>query len=275
MDHYAVFGNPIAQSKSPIIHQAFAKETNQQLSYSAILAAEQDFTDALEHFFSDPHAKGCNVTMPFKQQAAKWVDELSPAALIAGAVNTIIRQADGRFIGDTTDGVGLVTDLLAHGVDLNNSHILLLGAGGAARSVVGDLLQHHPKSLVICNRSVDKADTLAQIANDRRVKSTSYEQLNSDPQNNKFDLIINSTSTSLSGQLPAISESIIQHAHCVYDMVYQNEPTIFLQKAKQLGVQHTIDGLGMLIGQAAQSFYLWRGVKPKGVDLLTALRVEL
>jgi shikimate dehydrogenase len=273
MDQYAVFGHPIAQSKSPQIHMAFAEETSQELNYRAILAAKDGFTEALNEFFSDPTAKGCNVTMPFKQEAAQWVDDLSPAAKSAGSVNTIIRQADGRFLGDTTDGYGLVTDLTDHDVKIEKQSILLIGAGGAARGVVAELLSCNPKQLVITNRSVDKAQTLVELANDKRVKCASFKEL--DNLDGNFDVIINSTSTSLSDHLPPINQNILKTASCVYDMVYSKEPTVFLQQATELGVPCTLDGLGMLVGQAAQSFFLWTGIKPKGRGLLDKLRSEL
>lgn len=275
MDQYAVFGHPIAQSKSPQIHISFAEETGQDLEYRAILAAKDGFTEALNEFFSDPSAKGCNVTMPFKQEAALWVDDLSPAAQSAGSVNTIIRQADGRFLGDTTDGYGLITDLTDHGVNIEDQSILLIGAGGAARGVVAAILSCNPKQLVITNRSVDKAQTLVELANDDRVKCASFKELDSDTLGGNFDVIINSTSTSLSDHLPPIHQNIIKNASCVYDMVYLKEPTVFLQQAAELGVPCTLDGLGMLVGQAAQSFFLWTGIKPKGLGLLDKLRSEL
>jgi shikimate dehydrogenase len=275
MDQYAVFGHPIAQSKSPQIHIAFAEETSQELGYRAILSAKDGFSEALNEFFSDPNAKGCNVTMPFKQEAAEWVDDLSPAAQSAGSVNTIIRQADGRFLGDTTDGYGLVTDLTNHGVKIEDQSILLIGAGGAARGVVAAILSCNPKQLVITNRSADKAQTLVELANDERVNCASFKDLDRDSLSEKFDIIINSTSTSLSDHLPPIHQNIIKSASCVYDMVYLKEPTVFLQQANELGVPCTLDGLGMLVGQAAQSFFLWRGIQPKGSGLLEKLRSEL
>lgn len=272
MDQYAVFGNPIAQSKSPLIHKAFAEETGQILDYRAILAPTDNFPESLRAFFSDPNAKGCNVTLPFKEQAAQWVDELSPAAKIAGAVNTIVRKQDGTFWGDTTDGYGLTLDLEQHGIQLQHKRILLVGAGGAARGVLLPIMERSPESLVIANRTEQKARTLASLIEDNRVTGCAFDELD---QRGKFDLIINSTSASLSSLLPSIPDQLVANSAAVYDMVYLPEATIFMQHAKTLGVNITIDGLGMLVGQAAKSFSIWRGVEPNCKPVLEQLRKAL
>ena len=275
MDQYAVFGNPISQSKSPFIHQSFAKDTGQHLDYRAILAPVDGFSEALNEFFADTNAKGCNVTVPFKEEAARWVNQLSKAAELAGAVNTIIKMPDGSYLGDTTDGYGLINDLLDHDVALKNANILLIGAGGAARGVLAPLLEQTPARIVVTNRTEEKAKVLASLVHDTRVKGISFEKLSEAYQRQKFDLVINSTSASLSNELPAIDTSFIHDARVVYDMVYASEPTIFLKEATDNGVKTAIDGLGMLVGQAAQSFSLWRGVKPKTQPVLEQLRAEL
>lgn len=272
MDQYAVFGNPIAQSKSPFIHKSFAKETDQILDYRAILAPTDSFHESLEAFFADSNAKGCNVTMPFKEQAAQWVDELSPAAKIAGAVNTIMRKGDGTFWGDTTDGYGLTMDLVQYGIQLEGKRILLIGAGGAARGVIIPIMERNPSALVIANRTEQKALTLASLVKENWVSGCTFEELD---QLDAFDLIINSTSASLSNVLPSVSEEVISRAEAVYDMVYLPEPTIFMQHANDLGVKKTIDGLGMLVGQAAKSFSIWRGVEPNCKPVLEQLRKAL
>lgn len=272
MDQYAVFGNPISQSKSPIIHKAFAKETGQNLDYRAILSPIDEFADSLKAFFSDENAKGCNVTVPFKEQAAKWVDTLSDAAKIAGAVNTIIKMPDGSFHGDNTDGVGLVRDLRHSGVTLNRKRVLLIGAGGAARGVLAPLVAESPESLWIVNRTASKAEALADIASTKLVKGLSFDELEQHQQ--AFDVIINSTSASLSGEMPGIEERFIFSAKVVYDMVYLPHLTVFLKKASQAGLLN-LDGLGMLVEQAAQSFFLWRGVMPETKTVYQQLRNTL
>lgn len=273
MDQYAVFGNPIAQSKSPVIHQMFAEQTGQQIQYQAILAPTDGFTSSLESFFADSCAKGCNITMPFKEEAAAWVDKLSEGAQLAGAVNTIIRNDDGTFKGDNTDGEGLVLDLLRQGAELKNANILLLGAGGAARGVISPLLAYEPNSILVVNRTAEKAHALAELVPDGNVSACGFDSL---PQGHKkFDVIINSTSTSLSGGLPPLSDYVYKGASFAYDMVYANQPTPFMSHASKMGVIKTSDGLGMLVGQAARSFYLWRGVKPDIKPVLNKLRAEL
>ena len=268
-DQYAVFGNPIAQSQSPAIHAEFARQTGQQLAYRAILAPKDNFIQSLEAFFADDYAKGCNVTLPFKEQAALWATEQSERVKIAGAANTIIRNQDGGYVADNTDGVGLVYDLKNNKVTLADKRILLIGAGGAAKGVVYPLLNEQPGQLVIANRSVEKAQRIADSVAAEQLLASSLTDLTSLPD---FDIIINSTSASLSEQLPGVDEGVLGGAQVVYDMVYGAEPTIFMRKASELGVETTLDGLGMLVGQAAQSFYLWRGVMPNVSPVLSMLR---
>jgi shikimate dehydrogenase len=224
-------------------------------------------------FFLDKDAKGCNVTSPFKEQVAKWVNELSASAKIAGAVNTVIRKEDGTFLGDTTDGTGLVQDLLRLGVQIKNARILLLGAGGAARGVLQSILVLDPALLMLANRTEEKAKQLALLLPQDNFVGTGLNQIN-DIQL-PFDLIINSTSASLTGELPAISDSVISSSGNVYDMSYADKPTVFIQHAQSLGVLSTFDGLGMLVGQAAESFYLWTGFRPDVLPVIQALRSSL
>ncbi|GAA0860065.1 shikimate dehydrogenase [Aliiglaciecola litoralis] len=273
VDRYAVFGNPIAQSKSPTIHQLFALQTEQDLTYDKILGQVGGFSASLAGFFADPYAKGCNVTMPFKEDAANWVTELSPAAQAAGAVNTISRLDNGGFRGDNTDGQGLVVDLENQQFLFADSNVLLIGAGGAAKGVVLPLLQKGLASLDIVNRTQVKAISLCDRFNDERLSGKSFEQVNREAKH--YDLIVNCTSTSLQNELPPLSEEVISRAEHIYDMVYQSADTIFIAKAKQLDVKKTSDGLGMLVGQAAYSFFLWRGVMPKIQPVLDKLRVQL
>lgn len=273
MNKYTVFGNPIAQSKSPSIHQMFAEQAGLKIEYGRNLATKEDFIPTLIDFFQDPQAMGCNVTAPFKEQVAKWVGELSDAAKIAGAVNTVIKREDGSFLGDTTDGCGLVQDLLRLGVQIKDANILLLGAGGAARGVLQSILAIEPKSLSIANRTQVKAEQLAALIPQDNFIGIGFNQLNETPQ--AFDLIINSTSASLTRELPAIPDSVISSCTCVYDMSYADKPTVFMQHAQNLGVVNTFDGLGMLVGQAAESFYLWTGYRPNVVPVIQSLRSTL
>lgn len=269
MDHYLVYGNPIKQSKSPIIHMAFAKETNQNIQYKSQLAELGGFDEAVKLFISEG-GKGANVTAPFKEEAMAMCDELSEHAKFSGAVNTLIFK-NGKVYGDTTDGVGLVNDLLAHQVQLEGRRILLLGAGGASKGVVLPLLNQKPKHLIIANRTVSKAEAIAEQYNEQPITAMSFDDANQ----YEFDLIINATSAGLSGNGVPISENIITASTTCYDMTYGKSLTPFLQMATELKAKQVIDGLGMLVGQAAESFYLWRGVRPEGETVLATLREEL
>jgi shikimate dehydrogenase len=270
---YTVFGNPIAQSKSPSIHHMFAEQAGLKIEYNRTLATEENFTSTLTTFFLDPDSQGCNVTSPFKEQVAKWVNELSAGAKIAGSVNTIIRKEDGTFLGDTTDGKGLVQDLLRLNVHVKDSRILLLGAGGAARGVLQSILALKPSLLMIANRTQEKAKKLALLLPQDNFVGIGLNQLTETLQ--PFDLIINSTSASLSGELPPIPNSVISSSVNVYDMSYADKPTVFIQHAQKLGVLNTFDGLGMLVGQAAESFYLWTGYRPDVLPVIQTLRSSL
>ncbi|MFC3608043.1 shikimate dehydrogenase [Stutzerimonas tarimensis] len=267
MDRYAVFGNPIAHSKSPMIHRLFAEQTGQALTYEAILAPLDDFAGAARTFFRD--GRGANVTVPFKEDAYRLADRLSERARRAGAVNTLMKLEDGSLLGDTSDGAGLVNDLNNAGVELTGRRILLLGAGGAVRGVIESLLERRPAALAIANRTPEKAQALAQIFADLgEVAAFGFDQL-SEP----VDVIINGTSASLTGALPPIPASLIQAGHTLcYDMMYGREPTAFNRWAEAQGAGRTLDGLGMLVEQAAESFALWRGVRPDGSVVLAELR---
>lgn len=268
MDKYVVFGNPIAQSKSPLIHTLFARQTAQQMTYTAELAPIDGFKLAADNFFA-AGGRGCNITVPFKEDAYQYASKLTERAKLAGAVNTLKRLDDGGILGDNTDGEGLVQDLLQNQVELAGKRILLIGAGGAARGVILPLLAQQPEKLVITNRTLEKAELLAELfssyGNIRAVALNTLEQ----PE---FDVIINSTSAGLSGQLPNVSEKIIKPAATCYDMVYGSELTAFNRWARDLGAGKTLDGLGMLVGQAAESFMLWRGIRPGAKQVQSELR---
>ena len=270
MDQYAVFGNPIKQSKSPFIHTIFATQTSQQLVYRAIEPSDEDFNVTLNNFFSGG-GKGCNVTMPYKEQAFQFAQQLTDRASLAGAVNTLKMSDNNIVIGDNTDGAGLVLDIKNNHINLTGARILLLGAGGAARGVCGPLLAESPKELVIANRTFSKAETLVNIFKDLgNVSANELTQLEG-----QFDLIINSTAASINGEVPAISPSLITPRTAIYDMMYSAQATPFNQWAAQLGATVVIDGLGMLVGQAAESFTVWRDVKPDAKQVLTELRQHL
>ncbi len=269
MDQYRVFGNPIAQSKSPFIHQHFAQQTEQVINYQSELVEAGSFVDAVKNLIAN-HGRGANVTAPFKEEAFALCDHLSLRAKLAGAVNTLVFTDQGIY-GDTTDGLGLVNDLRRHQVGLKNSRILLLGAGGAAKGVVQALLEQQPLSLTIANRTVSKALQIVKQYENMPINACSFEEAN----NQSFDIIINATSVGLSGNSLPISDELLMQAMTCYDMVYGKTPTLFLQKAKQLGVRNVIDGLGMLVGQAAESFNIWRNVMPNVTPVLNKLRMEL
>ena len=270
MDRYAVFGNPIAHSKSPFIHTLFARQTQQQLSYERIEAPLDGFAAAIAEFFANG-GKGCNVTVPFKEEAYRLVDQLSPRAKLAEAVNTLKLTDDGVLLGDNTDGAGLVQDLKFHGEALQGRRILLLGAGGAARGAVGPLLAEQPSELVIANRTFEKADILAQhFASLGPIRAAKFSELHG-----RFDIIINSTSASLSGAIPAIPDQLVHSQLVVYDMMYGVADTPFNEWARQLGACKIIDGLGMLVAQAAESFAVWRGIRPGTKQVITELRKNM
>ena len=257
-----VFGCPIEQSKSPIIHNMFAKQFNLPLVYEKRLAPESGFVASANEFFADPTTIGANVTMPFKHDALAWVDELSSQAKQAGAVNTIIRKGE-KFIGDNTDGYGLVSDLQEHNVTLKGANILLIGAGGAAQGALPALIDAGIEHVSIYNRSIEKAKALVTLSNAYKDKVASLY----DNTFTQYDIIINATSLSLHGELPDLAAHIFANKPAVYDMVYQSKATSFLAHAKEQGCDCVIDGLGMLVHQAARSFYLWFGKAPdtKGV----------
>ncbi|MCL7461382.1 shikimate dehydrogenase [Pseudomonas sp. NW5] len=270
-DRYAVFGNPIAHSKSPLIHRLFAAQTGEALTYEALLAPLDDFPAFARAFFAE--GLGANVTVPFKEEAFRLADALTERARRAGAVNTLKKQADGRLLGDNTDGAGLVRDLTVNaGLSLRGQRILLLGAGGAVRGVLEPLLAEQPAELVIANRTVEKAEALARLFADLGpVAASGFDWIDA-----PVDLIINGTSASLAGERPPIAASLIQPGHTIcYDMMYAKTPTAFNHWAAEQGAARTLDGLGMLVEQAAEAFYLWRGVRPDSAPVLAELRRQL
>ncbi len=270
-DQYAVFGNPINHSKSPAIHRQFAEQTGQDLHYAKQLVAEDAFVKTAQAFFAEG-GKGLNVTVPFKVDAFHFAQQLTQRAQRAGAVNTLAIQANGRVLGDNTDGIGMVHDMHNLGWELQGKRILILGAGGAVRGIMQPVLAEHPIQVVIANRTVSKAEELAAHFHDLGdVQAFSFEQLAGE----SFDVVINGTSASLSGDLPPLPTGLLNPNASCYDLMYGAEPTVFLQWASEQGAVNLADGLGMLVGQAAESFYLWRQIRPEVVPVITALRRQL
>lgn len=271
LDQYAVIGNPIAHSKSPFIHNEFAKQTAQQLNYRAECVEPGQVKDFINNF-KQHNGKGLNITLPFKLDAFQLATHLSARAKRAGAVNTLTIDAD-TLSGDTTDGVGLLNDLTKNlQQPIKNRRILLTGAGGAVRGVIEPLLLQGPERLVIANRTVSRAQQLAEIFADLgNISACGY----SDLQGQQFDIIINGTSASLSGDLPPLAEQLAAENACAYDMMYAAQPTVFMQWAKQQGVAHVFDGLGMLVEQAAESFFIWRKQRPETQSVIEKLRLEI
>lgn len=272
IDRYAVFGNPVEHSKSPQIHRLFAEQTNQSLSYSAELAEIGQFNQAVQNFIKD-NGKGLNITVPFKEDAWKLADRLSERAKRAGAVNTLKLEVDGKLYGDTTDGTGLVRDLLQnHHIELQEKSILIIGAGGAVRGIIETLLEQQPSEVLITNRTSNKAVQLAKDFSD--LGEITGCGLNQTASRN-FDIIINGTSASLHGDLPALPDSIFHIQSCCYDMMYAAQPTVFMQWAKNNNAKLIFDGLGMLVEQAAESFYIWRNVKVETSSVIKQIRDSL
>ena len=262
IDQYAVFGNPIAHSKSPFLHSVFAEQTRQSMDYSAILTPLDLFEVTVRQFIEDG-GRGANVTLPFKIEAFDLCCELTTRAEAAGAVNTLSFK-DNQILGDNTDGCGLVQDITVNAaIDLHDKHILLIGAGGAARGVVLPLLECHPVELTIANRNSEKAH---QLANEfKRYGKITYADFGN--LHHQYDVVINATSSSIEAQRPGVPDTIYRPGTLAYDMMYGNHPTPFMEHAAQLGAQ-TRNGWGMLVEQAAEAFYVWRGVKPDTGDLL-------
>lgn len=269
-DRYAVFGNPISHSKSPEIHARFARQSGQDMTYEAILAPMDKLAESLAQFQA-AGGQGANITVPFKEQAFALCDRLTPRAALAGATNTLMFK-EGTLFGDNTDGAGLVRDLLSnHQVTLTDKRILLLGAGGAARGVIGPLLEQVPAKLTIANRTASKADAVAAHFHQHGFPNVTGCSL--DAIAAPYDLIINATAASLNGERPPVSSVIFQPSSMAYDMMYGPVLTPFLAWAQQHGAT-VADGLGMLVEQAAEAFYLWRGVRPLTAPVMADLRAH-
>jgi shikimate dehydrogenase len=269
-DHYAVFGFPINHSKSPRIHQLFAQQTAQTLTYTAQEVSADNFPAAARAFFAQG-GKGLNCTVPLKELAWQFADQLTERASFAKAVNTLALQADGRILGDNTDGIGLVTDLTVnHSISLTEQRVLILGAGGATRGILCPLLALNPAQLVIANRTVEKAQQLAEeFAGLARISGCGFADLTT-----SFDVIINATAASLTNELPPLAEHLLAANGCCYDLAYSNQATAFVRWGQHHHARISVDGLGMLVEQAAQAFSVWRGVRPQTEPVIALLNAE-
>lgn len=268
---YAVFGHPVAHSKSPRIHQLFAQQCGHAIEYGAIDLEVGQFAAGVEAFRA-AGGRGANVTVPFKVDAFELAAQLSDRARQAGAVNTLRFEPDGSIFGDNTDGAGLVHDLTRNlGVHLKDKHLLLLGAGGAVRGVLGPLLRQHPALVVIANRTVRRAEELVRaFAGHGRVEASGFEAL----KGRHFDVVINGTAASLGGDVPPLPANLFANHALAYDMMYGEKSRPFLDWAATHGAETVTDGLGMLVEQAAESYYLWHGVRPETRPVIQALRRE-
>jgi len=271
IDQYAVFGHPINHSKSPRIHTLFAEQTQQKLNYFAQDVPADSFEHAISDFFNQG-GKGLNCTVPLKELAWQRADTLSERAKFSKAVNTLVLQENGTLLGDNTDGLGLVADLtINHSIDLLNSRILILGAGGASRGIIGPLMEKAPSHIVIANRTVEKAIILSnEFSQLGDITGCAYDDI----KNNEFDLILNATSASLTGELPPLTDNLLAKNGNCYDLAYGNQPTTFVKWGQTHAARKSIDGLGMLVEQAAEAFYIWRGVRPETKAIIALLDSE-
>lgn len=274
-DLYCVMGNPVAHSRSPWIHARFAALTQQPLDYQRRLVPLDGFAADLQQFLQSG-GKGCNITVPFKLDAAQAAHTQSPRVALAGAANTLVMGKDGRLHADNTDGLGLVADITRNaGFAMAGKDVLLIGAGGAAAGVLGPLLEQQPRSIVVCNRTFHKAqalvDTHAALAQSQKVELQAQEQQG---LASSFDIIINGTAASLQGAGIPVPASVLRPGSLAYDMMYGPAAQPFLDWAQQHGAIGR-DGLGMLVEQAAESFALWRGVRPPSQQVLQELRAVL
>ena len=268
-DKFAVFGNPIKQSKSPIIHTLFAQQYAQHIEYRAVRVELDDFVQATNRFFEGGGA-GLNITVPFKHEAFALAHRNSERSLRAGAVNVLTLADDGLIDGDNTDGIGLIRDLIANlGWTVQGLRVLLVGAGGAARGVLEPLLRERPRELLVVNRTAARAADLAvEFAGIGPLEGGACDLIGT----RQFDLIINATSAGLSGAVPELPSSMLTERSCCYDMVYGAEPTPFLRWSADHAAGAVSDGLGMLVEQAAEAFYIWRQLRPETRPVIDQLR---
>jgi shikimate dehydrogenase len=266
---FAVMGNPVAHSKSPEIHQYFARQFGHPVEYLAIQVDPGGFPQAVEQFRASG-GSGLNVTVPFKLDAFRLADHLSDRARLAGAANTLKFETDGKIFGDNTDGIGLVHDIeLNLSIPLKEEQVLVLGAGGAVRGVLGPILKHHPARVVIANRTISKARDIADTFGDQgTIEVCTFDNL----RGKHFDIVINGTSSSLKNELPPLPETLYARGALAYDMMYGDRPTPFMEWSALHNAAHVTDGLGMLVEQAAESYFVWHGVRPDTKPVIAALR---
>lgn len=271
IDQYAVFGHPISHSKSPLIHSLFAAQTGQTLQYTAHDVPAEQFQRTADHFFRNG-VKGLNCTVPLKELAWQYASQLTERARAAKAVNTLAWQADGSILGDNTDGMGLVRDLVQnHDISLAGQHILILGAGGASRGIIAPILAEHPADLVIANRTLSKAQAIVnEFSHLGSIRAHTFAEL----AHQRFDLILNATSTSLNNELPPLPQGLLDERSYCYDLAYGEEPTTFVRWGLAHGARKCLDGLGMLVEQAAEAFYVWRGIRPDTQAVIDRLNNE-
>jgi len=268
-DLYAVIGNPIAHSKSPIIHSMFANQTNQDLMYMALFSETAGFKNTVNKFIKRK-GLGLNVTLPFKQEAFLLANSLGNHARITGAVNTLIINSNGEVRGENTDGIGLMRDLKENlKICVSSCRVLILGAGGAVRGILPSIIDEKPESITLANRTETKTHELVDLfAELYPISPFHFNQLS----DQKYDLIINGTSASVDNQLPPIPDGILENKGFCYDLMYSNEPTPFVTWGLKQGASVSADGLGMLVEQAAQSFYLWRDTRPETSIIIETLK---
>ena len=268
LDQYGVFGHPVSHSLSPFIHGLFARETGQEMSYRAFDVSAEEFRARVQEFFGQG-GRGLNITLPHKIAAVEVADELTARAAHAACVNTLALKGEG-ILGDNTDGAGLVRDLCDNlGLVITHRRLLILGAGGATRGILAPLLGLQPALVVVANRTADRAEALAAAFSDLgTTQGVGFEHIESAP----FDLIINATSASLSGEIPPIPDAALSAQTVCYDLAYGRSATAFVRWAHSKGCARALQGLGMLVEQAAESFRLWRGVRPATARVMDALR---
>ncbi|GAA5162375.1 shikimate dehydrogenase [Viridibacterium curvum] len=270
-DRYAIIGNPIAQAKSPALQMAFAKANGQDMEYGAILGEPGKFAEAIREF-QRQGGKGMNITMPFKLDAFALADELTARGRAAGAINMYTLRADGTILGDNTDGFGIVRDITHNlGCAIHGRKVLLLGAGGAVRGTLLPLFAEAPAEVFIANRTASKAVELADEfgaeAGSTKLAGGGFADIPGG-----FDIIINGSASSMTGDVPPLAPAVWQAAQLAYDMAYKKEPTAFVLAAREAGVKQTADGLGMVVEQGAECFFLWRGIRPDTAPVIAALR---
>jgi shikimate dehydrogenase len=267
-DRYAVFGSPIKHSKSPRIHQLFAEQTQQALEYTAQEVIEERFKMSVATFFKEG-GKGLNCTLPLKEMAWAYADSTTERADTSKAVNTLALQRDGSIMGDNTDGCGLIADLMVNNhISLKNLRILILGAGGACRGIIAPILEQSPHHLILANRTPQKARDLAvEFCITGDTEGCGFADLNGQ----QFDLIINATSASLADDMPPLPEDILAKEGICYDLAYGNRPTTFVRWGVERKASKSLDGLGMLVEQAAEAFYIWRKIKPETKPVIETL----